>query len=215
MGFIILFLTMFSLEAKLRNENAKATRVKKRTPAVVYGKDITSTSISVDVSEFLKLFRQAWQNHVVTLTLEWKEHPVLIHEVVRHPVTHDFLHVDFLVIDMKADTYVDIPVVLTGTSPAVLEWCQIQQYLFNVEVKCKPKDIIDSLEIDISALTHAGQVLHVSDIIVDAKKHTITNNPEEPVVAVHEIKEQVEEEVAPETPIAEAEETQTEKEWEE
>lgn len=206
---------MFSLEAKLRTDTAKATRAVKRTPAVVYGKDVPSTRISVDVSEFLKLFRQAWQNHVVTLTLDGKEHPVLIHEVVRHPVTHDFLHVDFLVIDMKADTFVDIPVTLIGTSPAVIEGCQIQQYLFTVEVKCKPKDIVDRLEIDISSLMHAWQILHVSDIILDTKKLTITNNAEEPVVAVHEIKEQIIEEEVTEAPVEWAAEEGSETKWEE
>jgi large subunit ribosomal protein L25 len=111
---------MFTLEAKIRKETAKETRANKRIPAVVYGKDVPSTSLSVDASAFLKLYREAGQNHVVTLKIEKEEHPTLIHEVVRHPVRGDFLHVDFLVIDMKKDTEVEIPVVLIGTAPAVL-----------------------------------------------------------------------------------------------
>lgn len=189
---------MFSLEAKIRTETAKETRVSKRTPAVVYGKDVPSTSISVDSSTFLRLYREAGQNHVVTLQFEKEEHPVLIHEVVRHPVRWEFLHIDFLVIDMKKDTEVDIPVVLVGTAPAVIEGNQIMQSLQTVTVKCKPKDIVDSFELDISSLEHVNQTLHVSDLVVDTKKHTILNNPEESIVSVHAIKGAVEEET--ETP---------------
>lgn len=179
---------MFILEAKIRNESAKETRASKRTPAVIYGKDVPSTSISVDVSEFLKLYREAGQNHVITLKVGWDDHPVLIHEVVRHPVRGDFLHIDFLVIDMKKDTEVDIPVTLIWTAPAVLEWNQVHQMLYTVTVRCKPKDIIDQFELDISSLEQVGHVLHVSDLTVDTKKHTILNDPDEAIVSVHAIK---------------------------
>jgi hypothetical protein len=66
-----------------------------------------------------------------------------------------------------------------------------------VDVRCKPKDIIDSFELDISMLEHVGQTLHVSDLTVDTKKHTILNDAEEPIVSVHAIKAVEEEEVAP------------------
>ena len=99
---------------------------------------------------------------------------------------------------MKKDTEVDIPVILVGTAPAVIEGNQIMQSLQTVTVKCKPKDIVDSFELDISSLEHVNQTLHVSDLVVDTKKHTILNNPEESIVSVHAIKGAVEEET--ETP---------------
>lgn len=114
---------------------------------------------------------------------------------------------------MKKDTEIDIPVVLVGTAPAVIEGNQIMQSLQMVTVKCKPKDIVDSFELDISSLEHAGQTLHVSDLVVDTKKHTILNNPEESIVSVHAIRDVAEEAETPTATEASAtEETSGDKE---
>jgi large subunit ribosomal protein L25 len=90
-------------------------------PAVVYGKDVPSTSIAVGVSSFIKMFREAGQSHVITLMIDKKSYSVLVQEAQRHPVSGAFLHLDFLTVDMKAEVHVHIPITLTGTSPMMLE----------------------------------------------------------------------------------------------
>ena len=78
---------MHSLEAKIRTETARESRENGVIPAVVYGKDVPSTSIAVGVSSFVKVFREAGKNHVITLKVDKKSYSVLVHEVQRHPVT--------------------------------------------------------------------------------------------------------------------------------
>lgn len=180
---------MHSLEAKIRTEAAKVARANGVIPAVVYGKDVPSTSISVGISDFIKTYRQMGKNHVFTLVVEKKKHDVLIHDLQQHPVTGAFLHLDFLVIDMKAEIHIQIPVKLIGTSPAVIEGGQLHQNLLAVDVKCLPGNIVDAFELDISAIDHIGKVLHVSDLVVDTKKFTIINHPEDPIASVHAVKE--------------------------
>jgi ribosomal protein L25 (general stress protein Ctc) len=50
-----------SLAAEARNTEEKTAQIRKdkKIPAVVYGKNTESTSITIDYSEFLKTFRQA------------------------------------------------------------------------------------------------------------------------------------------------------------
>lgn len=191
--FIFNLFFMHSLEAKLRSETAKETRATGAIPGVVYGKDVPSTSIVVNSSEFTRLYREVGQNHVFTLKVEKKDHPVLVHELQKHPVTGKALHVDFLTVDMKAKVHVKIPVRLVGNSQAVLEGGQLHQVLDAVDVKCLPADIVDAFELDISALDHIGKVLHVSDLVVDAKKYEIMNHAEDGIVSVHALKEHKEE----------------------
>lgn len=183
---------MHTLEAKIRTETARETRENGEVPAVIYGKDVTSTSVKVGTSEFIRLYREVGQNHVFTLQVEKKSYSVLIQELQKHPVTGKPLHLDFLTVDMKAEVHVKIPVTLVGTSPAVVEGGQLHQSLDAVEVKCLPADIIDAFELDIAALDHMGKSLHVSDIQIDTKKFHILSHAEEAVVSVHAPKKQKE-----------------------
>lgn len=186
---------MFSLEAKIRTELAKECRENGSIPAVLYGKDTPSTKVAVGVSEFIKVYRQAGKNHVISLTVDKKSYNVLVHEAQRHPVSGAFLHLDFLTVDMKAEVQVDIPVVITGTSPAVLEWGKIHQTLDAVTVRCLPKDIVDGFELDISELT-MGHTFHVSDMKIDTKKYHIVSPLEDAVITAHAPKGGVKEDSA-------------------
>lgn len=184
---------MHSLEAKLRSETARETRENGLVPAVVYGKDVPSKSVSVVVGDFTRLFREVGQNHVFTLKVGKDSYPVLVHELQRHPVTGKALHIDFLTIDMKKEVHVKIPVRLIGNSQAVLEGGQLHQVLEAVDVKCLPSDVVDAFELDVAPLDHIGKALHVSDLIVDTKKFEILNHSEDAIALVHAVKEHKEE----------------------
>lgn len=176
---------MHKIEAKIRTATAREVRESDMIPGVVYGKDVPSTSVMVGVSEFIKLFREVGKNHVFTLSVEKKSYSVLIQELQKHPVTGKPLHIDFLTVDMKATVHIQIPVKLVGTSPAVIEGGQIHQSLAAIDVKCLPTDIVDSFELDISSLDHAGKSLHVSDLSIDTKKYQVISHAEEAIVSVH------------------------------
>ena len=184
---------MHSLEAKIRTESAKEARISGVIPAVVYGKDVPSTMIAVGVSEFIKTFRSAGKNHVITLSVGKKEYPVLVHETQRHPVSGAFLHLDFLTIDMNSEIHVQIPVKLVGVAPAVVAGGELYQNLDVLDVKCLPKDIVDAFELDISGIEQIGTTLHVSDVKVDTKKFHVLSSADEAVVSVHAHKELSEE----------------------
>jgi large subunit ribosomal protein L25 len=176
---------MFSLEAKIRTDAAKIARTNGLIPANVYGKDTPSTMIAVGVSEFIKVYRTAGKNHVITLTVDKKKYDVLVHEAQRHPVTGAFLHLDFLTVDMKSEVHIQIPVKLVGISPAVVAGGELHQSLHALDVKCLPADIVDAFELDISVIDKIDTTLHASDIKVDANKFHILTHAEAAVVSVH------------------------------
>lgn len=183
---------MFSLEAKIRTEYAKIARVDGVIPAVVYGKDTPSTMLTVTVSDFIKVYRESGKNHIISLNVEKKSYNVLVQEAQRHPVTGAFRHLDFLVVDMKAEVQVQIPIKLIGTSPASIEGGQLHQSLEMLNVKCLPTNIVDSFELDISSLA-MGHTLHVSDLVINAKKFNVISLPEDAIVTVHAPKKSIDE----------------------
>jgi len=189
----LLYCIMFSLEAKIRTDEAKIARANGLIPANVYGKDTPSTMIAVGVSEFIKVYRTAGKNHVISLTVDKKKYDVLVHEAQRHPVTGAFLHLDFLTVDMKSEVHVQIPIKLVGTSPAVVSGGELHQSLHALDVKCLPADIVDAFELDISVIDHIDTTLHVSDLTVNTKKFNVISHQEEPIVSVHAPRKQKEE----------------------
>ena len=69
----------------------------------------------------------------------------------------------------------------------------IEQNMHTLEVKCFAKDLVDSFEVDISALVAMGDIIHVQDLSI-SKKFDVLSPLEEAVVAVHAPKGEVIEE---------------------
>ncbi len=206
-----------SLAATTRDPKTDLREVRKTAnragsvPAVVYGKKVPSTPILVDTSDLLRVFRASGFSHIIDMTLDGKKHQVLIHDVQVHPVTGDFQHVDFFAIVASEKLHVTVPVKLVGTSPAARDGAIIEHILQDIEVKCLPADIPAEIEVDISKLEKAGDIIHVSDLPIDHKKIEILHHEEsEAVVIASAFQEYVEE-----VPAAEVEVITEKKEGEE
>jgi len=176
-----------TLVAASRDTETKLStiRASKKVPAVVYGHNVTSQAITVGASELLKIFRKSGKTHIVELTLEGKKQDVLIHEVQRAPVSGDFLHVDFFAVSATEKIHVQIPVHLTGTSPAQLQGGLIEQNMHIVEVKCLPKHLVDAFEADLSKLENLGDIIHVKDLGIDTTKFDILSDLDGSIVSIH------------------------------
>lgn len=164
----------------------KDLRAEKKIPAVVYGHNYAPVTISLDYSEFLKAFRITGQTHIIKLSIDGKPQDVIVHALQYHPVSGDFLHVDFMVINAKEKIHVKIPVKLIGTAPATREWGMVDQLIDEIEVKCLPSDIVDHFEFDISGMTELGQVAHFSELNINAKKYETHIALDTPIVSIFE-----------------------------
>lgn len=180
---------VLSSEARDVSVKTRSIRISKRVPAVVYGHGVAPKAITVDNSEFLKVFRKAGGTHLVELTVDGKKQNVLIHETQRDPVRGDFWHIDFFAVNVKEKIHVQIPVTLTGKSQAVVEGAEVIQNLHAIDVKVLPSDLIDFIEVDISALVRVGDVVHVSDIVENYKKLDILTPGAEAIVSAGAPKE--------------------------
>lgn len=201
-----------TLVGELRDINEKISNVRadKKIPSIAYGHKFESQAISVDYSEFLKVFRKSGHTHIVELTIDGKKHNVLVHEVQKYPVSGDFLHIDFFVVSATEKIHVQIPFVLVGESEAQKQGAMVEQNLHTVDIKCFPKDLVDSFEVDISALAEVGDIIHIKDLNIDAKKFDILSPLDGAIASAHlpkgTVEEEVTEEVAPdEVPTAQDE----------
>ena len=154
-----------------RDNTKKATTLRREgiLPAVVYGRTHESTPISVDQKTFEKVFNNAGESTVITLTGLGEDKQVLVNEVERHPVSGTILHADFYAIAKGQKVTVSIPLEFNGVSPAVKELGGIlTKVLHELEIECEPKDLPRSSEISIaerSAATSSTGSSSATDII--------------------------------------------------
>lgn len=194
-----------SLDA--REAHGKANRRLRRAgmvPGVVYGTGRDSTSVQVDAKTFETLYKTAGRTSVIKFRLpgEGRATSGFIKSVQRHPLSGQALHVDYLLVNLRQEMEVDVPLVFVGEAPAVEETGgTLLHNISTVHVKALPNDIPHEIEVDVSSLASLDDVIHVSDLKVDANTVQVLTDAETLVATV--VPPRAEEE--PETVVGEGE----------
>jgi large subunit ribosomal protein L25 len=161
---------MFAIKAKKRDESVKVDALRKggEIPAVFYGAGKDTTSVSISLVEFKKVWRDAGESSAVKIEMHGANKAdidVLIHEVQVDPVTDEPIHVDFLAIDMKKKIRVNVPISFEGISNAVKSGLgNLVKVLHELEIEALPSDLPHNLIADISKLETLKDQVFVSDI---------------------------------------------------
>ncbi len=177
------------LNGKLREGGNKSAARKLRReeflPGVLYGlKD--NVILKVNQKDFGKIMDKHGHNVLIGLTLEGDSVPkrqVILKDHQSHPLRKDWLHVDFLEIDMHKKTRVSVPVKLVGHSPGEKMGGLINHATREIEVECLPGDIPNEIEINMPDV-QLGDVVHIRDLKL-SDKIEIIDDPNNTVVGVY------------------------------
>lgn len=195
---------MLTLEAKNRTTTGKAVKSLRNEgwlPAVIYGAKVSSQAISVPAKEFRKVFQEAGESTLVSVSIEGKPHTVLIHDVLLDPVTDRPLHADFLAVQMDKEIHAKTPLEFIGESAAVkAKGGILVKVMHELEISALPKDLPHSIKIDISKLVAIGDRLTLADIEIPHGVKPLV--PEDEVVVLIEAPRSEEELAALETAAA-------------
>ena len=179
------------MESKLRAERREGTgkgparqlRMAGRVPAVFYGHDTATVSLSVDGRELLHLLHaNAGSNLLVDLVFDGKAHMAIAREIQRDHLHNRFVHVDFLAISRNEKITVTVEVNEVGEPAGVKAGGVIEHHLREIEIECLPQDVPDAIDADVTGL-ELGDMLHVRDL-VPPKGVAILSNPEDAVLSV-------------------------------
>ncbi len=148
--------------------SAKEARQASRVPMIYYGKGVKPANFSADYQDFRRIYEKAGKSTIITIVNEKKEEfPVLVQEIQYHPVSDNIIHVDLMAVDLNKAITTEVPLVFTGISSAVKEEGGILVTSKDrVSVECLPKDLIHSIEVDISPLIDFNTSITVGDIKV-------------------------------------------------
>lgn len=160
------------INAKTRTETGKGAARKlrsgERLPAILYGPETDAIMLSLDYPHLRKTIKdKSAENIIFDVRIDSdgasKTKKAMIKEIQKDPVTREFLHIDLYEISMGKAIETDIPIFLINTPVGVNEGGVLQQVRRELKVSCKPEDLVEKLEIDVSGL-EIGQSLHLEDI---------------------------------------------------
>ena len=170
---------------KLLGRKVKNLRKDGILPGNIFGKKITSEAVQVNFKDFLKVYKEIGETGLLTLEIGKAEKPVLVHNLQVNPVTDVPVHVDFLQVDLKEKVEAEVPVELSGESPAEKQAIgTVVQHLNEIKVEALPMDLPEKFEVDTSVLAEVDQAILVKDLKVDRNKVTVMTDENEIVVKV-------------------------------
>ncbi|NTW62102.1 50S ribosomal protein L25 [Candidatus Saccharibacteria bacterium] len=135
-------------------------------PSVVYGaQDKPAMTQSAQV-ETVKAVRAAGKHSPLTLTINGKKKLAIIKSIDMDPVRHSLRHIAFHTIKQNDIITTEVPVVLVGQGESAAERAGlvVLQAIEHLEIKAKPADLPESIELSIVELASTEDKITVADI---------------------------------------------------
>lgn len=146
---------------------AKKLRRTGRVPGVVYGGKQDNYAVDLDRIVIRDLLASsASENILVRLDIEGAKEQgklALIQAVQHHPLNSTINHVDFHCVSEDEEIVASVPITLVGESVGVKGGGLLDQQLLALDVRCKPADLPESLEGDISDVG-LGEPFHIAGV---------------------------------------------------
>ncbi|OGD17649.1 MAG: hypothetical protein A2V76_04345 [Candidatus Aminicenantes bacterium RBG_16_63_14] len=160
----------------LGSNAARRLRAQGFVPAVLYGESMDSAPLVLskkDIVQILKL--ESGENTIFKVAVDADAYDVMIKDLQVDPASDELLHVDLIRISMDKPIRVTVPVVHRGEPIGVkTEGGFVDFITREVEVECLPRDIPESLSIDISEL-HIQQAFKIEGMAIPAGVKIVTD----------------------------------------
>jgi large subunit ribosomal protein L25 len=153
--------------ARREPSNSRATRRLRReglVPGIVYGGDLEPIAFQIEARELRNALAKA--GAVIDFQLDGEAgSPVVLKELVRHPVTGLTTHLDLLRVNLNVKIQTQVTVHLTGDEdvPGVREGGVLEHIQREVTVEALPNEIPESISVDVSTMD-VGDTITLSEL---------------------------------------------------
>ena len=172
--------------------DARRVRRAGMVPITVYGGGGETVAAVAPLSDLAAILRsEAGRNTIFTVEVEgFGESEVMFHDRQIDPVRGRLIHADLTRLVKGQKIEVTVPLHLVGEPIGVKESQGVlEQIIREIEIRCEPREIPDTLEVDVSNLD-VHDMLHVSDIPRSEAVEILTD-PEQVIATVGIVKEEV------------------------
>ncbi|MBC8080738.1 MAG: 50S ribosomal protein L25 [Gorillibacterium sp.] len=169
----------------------KQARKQGHIPAVLYGIGKDTLSLEVNEKEIIEILKKNPRAILQGKTSDSKVTPVIIQHIQKDSMSGKILHIDFHHVNMTESMDSKVAIHFAGDAIGIKAGGVLQVDLYEVEVRCMPKDLPTSMEVDISGLA-IGDHLLVSDLIFQDGIEVLTD-PTTVMIQIKVIHDEVEE----------------------
>lgn len=149
-------------------QGKKAARLRKEgiVPGVVYGHGFDPILVQAEYGLVEKAVHDAGKHTPVNITIDGKKKITLIKDIDRHPVKARIRHVSFHAVKANEVVHAEVPIHLVGEGESEAEKAGliVLQTIEVVEIKAKPADLPEALEVSIVELAAEGDRIVLGDI---------------------------------------------------
>ena len=172
----------------------KALRNAGEIPCVLYGGE-APVHFAADERAFAKLIYTPNAHTVVIDLSDSGTFNAILQDIQFHPVSDKILHIDFYQLFDDKEVSMNIPVVIKGAAPGVLNSGGVlSRNKRKLRVRALPANLPDSIEADISGL-ELGDKLYVTEVAVEKFKFLHPDNTVVCQVRTSRVSLQIEDEV--------------------
>jgi large subunit ribosomal protein L25 len=181
-----------------RGHHNRALRRTGKVPAVLYGHNVDPRPIEAEARVLRRVWMHAGRTQLVDLKVDGgRAQKVLVREMQVDPRTGNPIHADFFAVNLREKLTADVPVVIVGESPAVVDAKigTLQQLITSLRIECLPSDLPSQFNVDVSGLMEIDAGIHVRDIVLPEGVALVHIDADELVVKVSALRLVTEEEV--------------------
>ncbi len=155
------------IEAEPREVTGKQVSQLRREgwiPGVIYGRK-EPVSVQMEQKALRRALRTVGTTHLADVNVGGQVRTVLVREIQQHATRGDLVHVDFMEVDMKSKLRATAELVGAGMSTPQAEGLGVTTMMLReVDIECLPEDLVAEIEVDLSAIKTADDVIHVRDL---------------------------------------------------
>ena len=154
----------------MRRAGAKKLRGLDRVPVVIYGRHNSPQNLEVKLKDLDRVIHHSVsENVLLDLEVSGDAKPrrlALVQDVQHHALSGHVLHVDLHEVVETEMVTITVPIETTGEAVGVKTGGGVLEHVvFKVKVRALPKDLPESLQVDVSHL-EIGNSIHLGEIQV-------------------------------------------------
>ncbi len=155
---------------------SKAVRKAGKVPAIIYGRHHAPQSLQLDAHTLALSLHGGTEHLLVDLEIVGGGKMLaLIQDVQHHPVKRHIVHLDFHALKEDEVMHTSVPIIGMGEPLGVKTGGGLlHQIIRALEVECLPKDLPDSINVDVSGLNQ-GDYIHVNQITLPSGVAALVN----------------------------------------
>ena len=162
----------FEIQAEVRADVGKGAsrrlrRLENKIPGIIYGGQKEARSITLIRKDLEKMLEdKAFYTALLNIRIDGETETAILKDIQYHPAKGFPAHVDLMRVEANKAIKVHIPLLFLNEEQChgvKMGGGMIQHQVTDIEVLCLPKDIPESIEVDMLNV-EVGRIVHLSDL---------------------------------------------------